>query len=208
MTDSSVYIGGQVDSISTNLLNGVRQGDQAAWQRLVEIYLPLVYWWCKRKGLQEADILDIGQDVLVAVAKNLDSFRRDRSKGTFRGWLRRITENAIRDHFRGKQKQVSGTGGSDARELMDTIPDPAIDASDVSQATEVQILYSRMVELVRGEFSEQDWQAIHRVFVENQRPADVAEDMGITRNQVYLAVSRVRKRLREEFGEEFDGKVT
>lgn len=208
MTDSSVYIGGQVDSISTNLLNGARQGDQAAWQRLVEIYLPLVYWWCKRKGLQEADTLDVGQEVLVAVAKNLGAFRRDRRKDTFRGWLRRITENAIRDHFRRKQKQVHGPGGGEPRKVTGGVSDAVIDASDVSQATEVQILYSRMVELVRGEFSEKDWQAIYRVFAQGRRPADVAEDLGITRNQVYLAVSRVRKRLREQFGEGFDGKVT
>lgn len=207
MTDSSVYMGGQVDSISTNLLNGARQGDQAAWQRLVEIYLPLVYWWCKRKGLQEADILDVGQEVLVAVARNLGTFRRDRRKDTFRGWLRRITENAIADHFRRKQKQAVGGGGSEGRALMDAIPDPVIDASDVSQATEVQILYSRMVQLVQGEFSEKDWQAIYRVFAENQRPADVAAALGITRNQVYLAVSRIRKRLRDEFGDGFGGKV-
>lgn len=205
MTDSSVYIGGQVDSISTALLNEARRGDQAAWQRLVEIYLPLVYWWCKRKRLQEADILDVGQDVLAAVARRLGTFRRDGRRDTFRGWLRRITENAIRDHFRRKRKSVDGAGGSDAKEQLSNVPDPVIDSSDVSQATEVQILYGRMVELVRGEFSEQDWQAIYRVFVENQRPAGVAQDLGITRNQVYLAVSRVRKRLREEFGEGFGG---
>jgi RNA polymerase sigma-70 factor (ECF subfamily) len=157
--------------------------------------------------MQEADVLDVGQNVLLSLAKNLGSFHRDRPQDSFRAWLRRITGNAIRDHYRGKQKQAEAAGGSDALQQLNRLPDPVIDDSDVTQATEVQILYSRIVELVRGEFSARDWQAIHLVFSENQRPADVAAALGITRNQVYLAVSRVRKRLREEFGDGLLGKT-
>ena len=54
---------------------------------------------------------------------------------------------------------------------------------------------------MRGEFAEKVWQAFYSVTVENRTAAEVATALGISRNEVYLAKSRVLKRLREEFGQ-------
>jgi RNA polymerase sigma-70 factor (ECF subfamily) len=42
------------------------------------------------------------------------------------------------------------------------------------------------------------------VTVEDRRPAEVAQELGISTNAVYLAKSRVLVRLREEFGDPLD----
>ena len=206
MTDTNVNLERHGDSITTSWLSGIRQGEELAWQRLLDMYLPLVYLWCRRQGLQDADVLDVGQDVLQRLAKGLGRFRRDRPEDSFRGWLRQITKNAIGDHFRKKQKQGVGQGGSSAQEQLASVPAPEFDDAATLLADEVQILHHRIVAFVRSEFSEQDWQAYYRITVENQAPSDVAETLGITRNQVYLAKSRIQKRLREEFGAFDEGK--
>jgi RNA polymerase sigma-70 factor (ECF subfamily) len=38
--------------------------DEAAWVTLVSTYLPLVYGYCRKCGLQDADAADVAQDVM------------------------------------------------------------------------------------------------------------------------------------------------
>ena len=200
MTDSNVYGEGQIDSISSSLLEGVRRGEEQAWHRLMDMYLPLVYRWCQRQSLQDADMLDVGQEVLHRVARNLGQFRRERPEDTFRGWLRQITRNAISDHYRRLRKEPAGQGGSTAQVDQANVSAPEFDDTPASLADEIQVLYSRVVSLVRSEFSEQDWQAFYKVMVDKFSPTEVAEALEISRNQVYLAKSRIQRRLREAFG--------
>jgi RNA polymerase sigma-70 factor (ECF subfamily) len=60
------------------------------------------------------------------------------------------------------------------------------------------------LELVRLEFEDRTWQAFWRVTVEGQAAADVARDLGMSRNAVYIARSRILQRLHQEFGDLID----
>ena len=66
-------------------------------------------------GLRDDDAADVFQEVFQAVAAHLAGFRRDRAGDTFRGWLRTITRNKVNDHFRRRQREPGGVGGSEAR---------------------------------------------------------------------------------------------
>jgi RNA polymerase sigma-70 factor (ECF subfamily) len=82
------------------------------------------------------------------------------------------------------------------------IPDPAVGSSeDTGASDEAGLVFQRALELIRAEFEETTWQAFWRVSVEDQYPADVAADLGITTNAVYKAKSRVLHRLRHELGD-------
>jgi len=48
--------------------------DAVAWEEFVEIYQPLVFRLARAKGLQEADALDLTQEVLAKVANAVNSF--------------------------------------------------------------------------------------------------------------------------------------
>jgi RNA polymerase sigma-70 factor (ECF subfamily) len=75
------------------------------------------------------------------------------------------------------------------------------DATGSTDSDDVGGLYRRAMELIRTEFEEQTWRAFLRVTVEGQSPRDVAVDLGMTPNAVYIAKSRVLCRLREELGD-------
>ena len=78
-----------------------------------------MYRWCRRAGLQPADASNTVQEALQAVARNLGGFHRDRPGDTFRGWLRRITDNKIRDHFRKQGKTPDlAAGGLDSQQVL------------------------------------------------------------------------------------------
>ena len=47
---------------NTSLLVRAGNDEQAAWDRLVKLYAPLVYSWCRAAGLQPADVADVAQE--------------------------------------------------------------------------------------------------------------------------------------------------
>ena len=53
---------------------------------------------------------------------------------------------------------------------------------------------------MQAEFGPTSWQACWSHVVEDKTAAEVARDLGISVNMVYLAKSRVLARLREELG--------
>src|SRR5438128_2738587 len=107
---------------SSSLLARVQAQEQAAWNRLVHLYSPLVFRWGRRAGLQEADALDVGQEVFQAVWRTVHKFHRDRPGATFRGWLRTITGSKVADFYRRRQHQPPAPGGSNAETLAQQLP--------------------------------------------------------------------------------------
>src|SRR5262249_45205427 len=153
-----------------------------------------------RGGLQAADAADVGQEVFRAVARKVGEFRHDRRGDTFRGWLRAITRNKILDRYRRPVPGCPAAGGSEAQRLLQELPTRVWeDAGPVAEAEETRLLFRQAVELIRGEFEEGTWRAFWQAAVEERSPADVAADLGVSVNAVYLAKSRVLRRLREEF---------
>lgn len=175
--------------------------DQQAWERLVRLYGPLVYGWCRQAGLQAADAADIGQEVFLAVARKITAFHRDRKGDTFRGWLRVITRNKIQDSLRARQ----GVGMTGALKEAPTAAPASEDEGDHhgrnADDVERKVLCARAVELIRPEFEAGTWQAFWRVVIEDHSPGEVAKELAMSVNAVYLAKSRVLRRLRQEFAD-------
>lgn len=183
----------RVSRTSLTLLDRVRRKDQEAWDRLVSLYAPLVLHWCLRAGLQAADAEDAVQDVFLAVARHIGDFRHDRDGDTFRGWLRTIMRNRLRD--RAAQRGEVAAGGSEARDQLAQVPSPS---EEDSEDGEVNLVYRRAVELVESEFEPRTRRAFW-LMVSGRRAAEVAAELEMSVGAVHTARSRVLKRLREEF---------
>jgi RNA polymerase sigma factor (sigma-70 family) len=70
--------------------------DNQAWSQFVEIYSPLIYGFGRKHGLQDADAVDLMQEVLRIVARTAERFEYDAKLGSFRGWLFTIVRNEQR----------------------------------------------------------------------------------------------------------------
>ena len=73
--------------------------DGAAWSRFVDVYGPLVYGFLKRRGLQEADVADLTQDVLTQVSQAIKTLEYDRTRGSFRSWLLTVVQNRLKEQI-------------------------------------------------------------------------------------------------------------
>jgi RNA polymerase sigma-70 factor (ECF subfamily) len=180
----------------------LRAQEPEAWRRLVQLYGPLVYGWCRQAGLRAEDVADVSQEVFQAVAQHIGRFRRDRPGDTFRGWLRTITRNKLCDHWRRCRDHPEAAGGSSAQQRLLQVPEADEGSSPSSSSREeAAAVFRAALELIRAGFAERTWQAFWRVTVEGHAPAEVAAELGMSLGGVYVAKSRVLQRLRAELGD-------
>jgi RNA polymerase sigma-70 factor (ECF subfamily) len=170
--------------------------DERAWAEFIQIYEPLVYRLALAKGLQHADAQDVCQDVFRAVASAIERWDPDPAKGSFRGWLFRITRNLLVNFLTARARNMRGTGRSSIQEMLEAQP-----ASDSRAQAEVEAEFKRRAfqwaaDQVKHEFTDSTWQAFWKTGVDNHRVADVAKQLGLSEGAVYIARSRVLARLR------------
>jgi RNA polymerase sigma-70 factor (ECF subfamily) len=181
-----------------SLLQRARGNDPDAWARLYRLYLPFVRYWCSRWGVSVQDAEDVAQEVFRAAAASLSAFRRDRPGDSFRAWLRGITRHMVLLHFRRADSRTQGVGGTEALLRLQEVSDPS---GEEDPADQLGALYRRGLDLIRGDFEEQTWQAFWLTVVEGRSPTLVAPDLGLSPGAVRQARSRVLRRLKEELGE-------
>ena len=189
-------------STSATLIERVRRNDQVAWRRMVRLYGPLVYYWCRHCELQAADLADVFQEVFRAVASSINDFQHGSAGQTFRGWLRTITRNKLNDHFRQSRRVPLATGGSTANNRWQQFIEQDDDAALIPLADERRLLVHRALALLKTDFEERTWKAFWRTAVDGLPSAQVAEELGMTSAAVRKSKSRVLARLREELGDD------
>jgi RNA polymerase sigma-70 factor (ECF subfamily) len=181
-----------MSTTSISLLARLRlPGDEQAWQRFVSLYTPLLYHWAKATGLRGSEAEDLVQDVFTTLITALPKFTYDRSQ-SFRGWLRTIVVNRCRDRFRHRQHESPSL-------LTQQWDGQSPDKIRTLEEHEYRsLLACRALELMRSEFEEATWRACFECTVNDRPAADVAEQLGLSVNAVYVAKSRVLRRLRQE----------
>ncbi len=178
---------GQMET-PASLLERLRTTDnQAAWERFVSMYAPLIYYWARRLGTQADDSADLVQDVFAHLVKKMPLFVYDKKK-SFRGWLRTVTLNRFRERQRKKEPEANANA--------DDVAAPRHE--ELWEAEYRQHVAKRALELMKREFQPNTWKACWEHVVSGRSAVEVAAELGMTPGAVYVAKSRVLRRLREE----------
>src|SRR6202042_2359597 len=82
--------------------------DEAAWRVFFERYEPMIRRWCIRQQLQWADVEDVTQQVLQKVFTKINTYTPNR--GAFRGWLKTVVDNVVKDFLRGRDRRPGDQG--------------------------------------------------------------------------------------------------
>jgi len=190
-----------MNETSSSLLDRVRGGsDTASWQRLVDLYTPLIRGWLRRQAafLRPDDADDLVQEVLAIVVRKLPDFEREPRAGAFRKWLRTITVNCLRDFWRAPGRRPMTTGNSDVQLMLEQLEDPESSLSQLWDQEHDQHVTRRLLDMIRPRFEETTWKAFQRVTLDAISPDDTAAELGLTVNAVFIAKSRVLALLRQE----------
>jgi RNA polymerase sigma-70 factor (ECF subfamily) len=170
--------------------------DEAAWGQFVEIYTPLIYGFCRKHDLQDADAADVGQEVLRTVARGMERFEYDPGRGKFRNWLLTVTRSKLNNFFTSRQRQPNPASATSLQQLAES--QPTAEEQSHWDAEYHRQVFHWAAGRIRGEFQEKSWQAFWQTTVEQRDGKEVAEAVGLSIGAVYVAKSRVLARLKEE----------
>ena len=183
---------------SWSLLRSVQDGSPEGWRRIVDLYAPVVARWCRRWGLQAADVENVLQDVFLTVARHLATFRGDPGSGRFRAWLSTITRTRLSDHRRSAGREPPAVGGDEGRRRLEDLATPGDDGQVDPVFRDLEL--RRALDLVRAEVTSPTWDAFWRTAVEGRTAEDAAADLSLSAGAVRLAKLRVLRRLRRLLG--------
>jgi RNA polymerase sigma-70 factor (ECF subfamily) len=170
--------------------------DGAAWTEFVDLYVPVIYGYLRKQGLQDADAVDLSQDVLAAVAGAVGRLEYDPSRGTFRRWLFTVVLRKLSNWRRDRRHRPHGSGDTATQQLLEQWPGPAGEEA-AWEATWEERLFAWACTQVRCAVTDTTWQAFWRTAMEGQSGKQVAADLGLSVVAVYRARSRVLARLKE-----------
>lgn len=169
--------------------------DGEAWHTFASAYAPLVYGYCRRCGLQDADAADVAQGVLAQVALTMRGFVYERDRGRFRDWLRVVTRNRVLRFLGRKTPEGRGVGGGE----FDRLSEECVGQADAEWCDEFHArVLAVALERIRPLFEPPTWRAFERVWRDDRSPLETSRELALAIDLVYSAKSRVLKRLREE----------
>jgi RNA polymerase sigma-70 factor (ECF subfamily) len=175
-----------------------RRSDAEAWQRLVDLYTPLLRGWLGRYSLQPSDADDLVQEVLAVVVRELPHFQHNQRAGAFRSWLRTVLLHRLRAFWQSRQTRPHATGDSAFARALDELEDPHSGLSRLWDREHDRHVFHQLLQLVEHDFTPSTWEAFRRTALEGAAPDAVAAELGLTANAVWIAKSRVLQRLRQE----------
>lgn len=169
-------------------------GDERAWSEFVAVYAPVLFTYCRKRGLSFEDSADLTQEVVRSVVRAMPDFVYDAARGSFRGWLFTILRRSISRHFKRSARDplvavVANEGG-----IEDLAGETSPDSWEIDYRRR---LLAWAMERAKVRFNERIWRAFEESTL-RERPADeVAAELGMTRNALTVAKCRVIAAIRE-----------
>lgn len=177
--------------------------DNESWTVFFDTYWRLIYATAVKAGLTDAEAQDVVQETLFDVSKSMPDFKYDRAKGSFKGWLLRLTFWRVKDQLR-KRKRDHGCLRCERRDSTETdpaerIPDPASPELEViwDQEWDRNIL-EVAVERVKLKVDPKDYQIFDFCVFKQWPVPRISRALKINRARVYMAKHRVSQLVKKE----------
>lgn len=170
--------------------------DHAAWVEFVALYEPVIYRMLRRHGLQDADAREVMQELFVAVSGSIDRWDPARERGSFRGWLRRVSRNLVINWLKKRERHAIARGGSELLAMLEGLPAVSEQATFEFDQELRRAEFHRAAEQIRSEVQPATWQAFWETGVVGTETAAAAKKLGMSVGAVRVAKCRVLVRLR------------
>src|SRR4051794_1112834 len=186
------------DTTRVTLLHRLNENpaDQISWAEFVGFYGPAIRSWLLHWGLQEADTLDVTQNVLLRLTAKLPQFQYDPSR-SFRGWLKTLTHHAWHDFVTETGYRNRGSGDTSVLDQLQSVAAREDLAARVEAEFDKELLETALGR-ARRRVAATTWEAFRLAALDQVSPQEVADRLGVRVSQVYLAKHRVQKLVQEE----------
>lgn len=191
----------------SSLLSRLRDtSDAASWRQFLDQYGRLIFQVCLRSGLTRQESEEVVQETVTAVSQSLPKFQYDRSKGSFKGWLARVTRNHIADFLTRKTREAAHRVELPAEQAQSLSTDPAVreggqpDLDAVWEAEWRQHLLARALVQAAESVSARSIQIFQLSAVQGWSIEEIAASLRVSRARIYLARHRVGRLVKREIG--------
>jgi RNA polymerase sigma factor (sigma-70 family) len=177
--------------------------DQESWKVFFDTYWRLIYGAALKAGLNDAEAQDVVQDTVISVLKSMPGFEYDTEKGSFKGWLLRLTSWRIADQARKRQKgieeQPRDSDTSTKTEALERLADPVGIGLEATWDEEWEKnLLAAAVDRVKKKVDPKQYQ-IFDLYVLKQWPVTkVARTLKVNPGRVYLIKHRIGNLIKKE----------
>ena len=176
--------------------------DQKSWKTFFDTYWRLIYTTAIKAGLTDAEAQDVVQETIICVCKNMKDFRYDK-RGSFKGWLLRLTSWRVADQFRIRQKFVSHKRNeprtSTETDIVDRIEDPFPSSVESAWNQEwEENLVEVALERVKRKVDGKAYQVFDLYVVKKWPVSRISTSLKINPAKIYLAKHRVGKLIKKE----------
>jgi len=169
------------------LLQGVHNGDDAAWHVFAEFYKPLMLLRAKDLNLSPSETEELMQDVCVAVFRNDATNRYDPTIGRFRDYLRKIITNCALAIINRRSMLTAPV----ALEYPDS---NALDKQFEEEWR--QFIYNKALDELRSKTSPSHYLAFKLYCERGLTVQEVTDTLGISEDLVYQCKTRLTKELK------------
>jgi RNA polymerase sigma-70 factor (ECF subfamily) len=183
----------------TELIEQLKQGDEAAFKTIVEQWKDMVYNTILGIVQNETEAEDLAQDVFIKVFEKINTFKGD---SKFSTWLYRIATTTALDHLRSKKRKKrfgflqSLGGGNDEKEAIPDFHHPGVSLDNKERAA---VLFKAIESLPENQKTAY---TLHKL--EGLSYRDVSEVLNTTVSAVESLMSRANQNLRKELEEYYN----
>lgn len=187
-----------------SLLSRLRNWDhQDSWREFFDTYWRLVYNFAIKSGLDDAAAQDAVQETIISVAEKLPAFKYDPALGSFKGWLLQIARRRVADQLRARYRAGAGrtVSADDATvsAMLGTMESPSTSDLDLLwEGQWRQHIGEAATERIKRRVRAEQFQIFDLAVLQRWPARKVAEALGVTLTQVYMARHRVGRLIRKE----------
>lgn len=169
-------------------------GNGDAWDEFVAIYAPVLFSYCRKRGLSYEDASDLTQEVCRSVVKAMPGFVYDPARGSFRGWLYTLLRRGISRHCAKRARDpLNRSEGVDTMDL----PDYGDRDRETWELDYRRRLLAWAMEVAKARCNERAWKAFEDTTLRERSVDEVARELGMSRNALNVAKCRVVRTIRE-----------
>ena len=166
--------------------------NEAAWQRLFDLYAGFVFSIARSKGLREGDADDVVQVVFVDLARNLPKFQYDRTRGKFRSYLAGLV------HWRVMDKLKAGKRDVELKESFWEEAQASVQEDDgFSEREWQQAALEEALRRIKPDVRPEHYAAFVASAVEGQDTETVMRLYSLSRDNLYQIRTRLTAKLRK-----------
>ena len=182
------------ESTRSSVLRAVANTEnEAAWQRLFDLYAGFVFSIARSKGLNDVDADDIVQVVFTDLARNLPTFQYDRAKGKFRSYLAGLVHWRVTDRLKAGKRDADLMSSLEEEAKSTTA---ACDAAFEDREWQAAAL-EEALRRIKPEVNPEHYAAFVASTVDGQDTETVMRLYGLSRDNLYQIRTRLTAKLRE-----------